>query len=377
MKQVVIFCEVIDNFGDIGVVYRLARNLDENYFNVIVVTNDLVKLATINHGASSKKNFQIVENITYISASVLYKYQNMISRTDVVIEAFGCKISGDILEYFQQEVLIINIEYLNTEKWACDLHLNKSFTPIGQKYFFMPSLYKESGGVLFDALNVKKGSCWKLENILKKYGVSLKPSQLKAKKYGEKPLKKILIFSYFQEFSEFYKTLKYDINSEYILILCGEKTQKSIKDLGVEQGNDENVFSIFMPVMSQLDFDALVSQVDLNFIRGEDSFVRAVIAGKPFLWQAYKQEDNYQIEKIKSLLAIISNFMDSDVFEKYSQLLIKFNLNKGEGILRDEYQWFIENLSEIEKSFKFFSEYVVKNCNLVYNLISFITSKQI
>jgi len=377
MKQITIFCDVIDNFGDIGVVYRLARNLDANYYNVVVVCNDLLKLATINHGASSKRGFQIVENITYIAASWVGKYQNILSRTHFVIESFGCKIAQETLECFKDDVVIINLEYLNTEKWASDLHLNKSYSPVGEKYYFMPSFYKESGGVLFDSKEIRKGSCWKLENIMKKYGIGIKAVQIKARSEGEKPLKKCVIFSYGLEFEHFYKVLKNDMNNDYILILCGEKTQKSFKELGVKSGNDQNVFTVFMPVMSQLEFDSFVSQVDLNFVRGEDSFVRAVVAGKPFLWQAYKQEEEYHLEKVRAFLEILSPFMPQEFYERYSAILLGYNASIGESISFDEYSWFVENLENLEKYFKKFSEHIVKNCNLVYNLMSFISSKQI
>jgi len=303
----------------------------------------------------------------------------MLSRTHVVLEAFGCKIAPSILQSFQNDIIIINIEYLNTEKWAVDLHLISSYTPVGEKYFFMPSLYKESGGVLFDSLDVKTRSCWKFENILKKYGVLSKGDIEKPKKgeVPEKLLKKIVVFSYSQEFSEFYQVLKNDKESNYLLILCGEKTQKSYKEIGISHGKDENVVSLFMPVMSQLEFDALVSQVDLNFVRGEDSFVRAAISGKPFLWQAYKQDESYHIEKVKAFLEVLSPYIERELFQRYSNILTQYNMNRGESIIYEEYEWLVDNLEVLEKSFKKFAEYIVKNCNLVYNLISFITLKQI
>ena len=46
-----------------------------------------------------------------------------------------------------------------------------------------------------------------------------------------------------------------------------------------------------LPYLSQVDYDHLLWACDLNFVRGEDSVVRALWAGKPFVWQIYPQDD--------------------------------------------------------------------------------------
>lgn len=61
-----------------------------------------------------------------------------------------------------------------------------------------------------------------------------------------------------------------------------------------------------LPFLSQADYDQLLHSCDLNFVRGEDSWVRAIWAGKPFIWQPYIQTENTHLEKIKR---IFSNFL--------------------------------------------------------------------
>jgi uncharacterized repeat protein (TIGR03837 family) len=54
--------------------------------------------------------------------------------------------------------------------------------------------------------------------------------------------------------------------------------------------------------LAQPDFDALLGACDLNIVRGEDSFVRAHWAGRPFIWQIYVQDDGAQHEKLAAWL---------------------------------------------------------------------------
>ena len=50
--------------------------------------------------------------------------------------------------------------------------------------------------------------------------------------------------------------------------------------------------------MPQNQFDALLHLVDGAIIRGEDSFVRAQLAGKPFLWHIYPQDEMAHLDKL-------------------------------------------------------------------------------
>jgi len=53
-----------------------------------------------------------------------------------------------------------------------------------------------------------------------------------------------------------------------------------------------------IPFVAQSEFDELLAQYDVLFVRGEDSFVRAQLAGKPFIWQIYPTEDNAHTENL-------------------------------------------------------------------------------
>ena len=57
-----------------------------------------------------------------------------------------------------------------------------------------------------------------------------------------------------------------------------------------------------MPFVAQDDYDRLLWSCDLNFVRGEDSFVRAQWAAKPMIWQIYPQSDNAHRAKLDAFL---------------------------------------------------------------------------
>jgi uncharacterized repeat protein (TIGR03837 family) len=57
-----------------------------------------------------------------------------------------------------------------------------------------------------------------------------------------------------------------------------------------------------MQPLPQREFDHLLWACDLNFVRGEDSLVRALWAGQPFVWQIYPQHDNAHHAKLDAFL---------------------------------------------------------------------------
>jgi len=61
----------------------------------------------------------------------------------------------------------------------------------------------------------------------------------------------------------------------------------------------------YLPPISQERFDQYLQANDLNFVRGEDSLVRAIWSGKPWIWQIYPQSDFAHVKKLNSLLDLL------------------------------------------------------------------------
>ena len=72
------------------------------------------------------------------------------------------------------------------------------------------------------------------------------------------------------------------------------------------QGEFGNLSLVFLPALSQLDFDHLLWSCDLNLVRGEDSLVRALWANQPFVWQVYPQGDNAHHAKLDAVMHALS-----------------------------------------------------------------------
>jgi uncharacterized repeat protein (TIGR03837 family) len=58
-----------------------------------------------------------------------------------------------------------------------------------------------------------------------------------------------------------------------------------------------------LPFVPQPDYDRLLWACDINFVRGEDSFVRAQWAARPFVWHIYPQADDAHLPKLDAALA--------------------------------------------------------------------------
>ncbi len=59
-----------------------------------------------------------------------------------------------------------------------------------------------------------------------------------------------------------------------------------------------------LPFVEQARYDELLWACDINFVRGEDSFVRAQWAAKPLIWQIYPQHDGVHMQKLRAFMAI-------------------------------------------------------------------------
>jgi uncharacterized repeat protein (TIGR03837 family) len=61
-----------------------------------------------------------------------------------------------------------------------------------------------------------------------------------------------------------------------------------------------------VPFVRQEHFDEMLWACDLNFVRGEDSFVRAQWAARPLVWHIYPQDDDAHRDKLDAWLALFS-----------------------------------------------------------------------
>ena len=378
IKNIDIFCEVIDNFGDAGVVFRLAKELKtyNNNFNVRIFINRLSELEKINKKIDILSKTQVVDEITYI----LKENSNLFSPAELIIEAFGCEIPKNYYDKIDKS-LIINLEYLTAEKWALDFHLKESLTgnPNIKKFFYMPGFDEKSGGLILDEKFLQKiDKKNKIDrfSIINKYIESFDKNAT----FG-------ILFSYESDYCNLIKYLA-EKDSKTILAVMGEKSVYSInyalKKLNLIPINNcikyKNLTIKYIDFMEQSEFDDLLWCCDFAFVRGEESIVRAAIAGIPFIWHIYCQDEYAHMDKLNAFLEKFSEFSESKkIIEKYCNLVYNYNyrnINSLELEKIPDYRVFFEHLDEIRNCSNSFSRYLREKCSLIDKLFLFLNNEK-
>ena len=382
VNSIDIFCEIIDNFGDIGVVYRISKELKKIFQNVRIriVLNRLEEFKAINKKVKDT-DYQEIDGLICVTEKYVKENIETFGVSDVFIEAFGCNVPEEYVKQAKENSkLWINLEYLSGEKWIEDFHLCESLidSKTLKKIFFMPGFSEKSGGVIIDSgfLERMKFGKENRDEVFKKY---FKDFDLKDKFIGT-------VFSYEKNFENLLETLK-NYEKETVLLLMGEKTQKSFseilkKNLTEDYGNIVKygkITMIYSDFFSQEEYEEIISASDFNFTRGEDSFVRGIILGKPFMWHIYLQEEKAHMDKIK---AFTERFKESvevseeekNIIESYCNFLEDYNdrdknsLEKG----KEDFRIFFEKFEEIDRICEKYSKFLLEKCNLVKKLYKYI-----
>lgn len=317
-----IFCNIIDNFGDIGVCWRLARQLAAEYqLSVSLFVDDLHSFAILAPQIQPELPLQPLGQITVHH----WQAQSCFDQPyDLIIEGFGCRLSDQLMRQMQaqaiagQPPLWINLEYMSAESWVTDCHGMVSVHPATglRQIFWFPSTTPRSGGLIREHNLLAKRDQFQQSHHLQvefwnKLGV---PDAMQFSR-------KISLFSYENAaIADLLTALAQDSTPSLLLV----PNSKSIPDIEgwlqqqaaytqqirqPLQVNDriqsQNLTIVVLPFLSHHRYDQLLWACDLNFIRGEDSCVRAQWAGKPFIWHIYPQDDHAHLTKLQAWLAQI------------------------------------------------------------------------
>ncbi len=366
-KSIDIFCEVIDNFGDVAVLTRLARQLAKAEANVRIFVSRTKELLILNEDLSDE-DMQCHEKICYMTYHHLEKNIDNIEPAEIIIEGFACFINEKYLEKAKQKSkLLINLEYLTSEDFAFDCHGLES--PLGdcqlKKYFYIPGFSEKLGGVIVDEESLKlrcdSSECDVCGNDFK-----------------------MLIFSYEKNYDKLFEKLMRLENSIYVKFLS-EKVLANYANIYMKKEYKKQVQAVYIDSMSQKHYQDEVMCTDFKIVRGEDSFVHAVIVGKPFIWHAYFQEDGVHLKKIEGFFKRYREYFDKNHKDVYNnevdileKLFLDFNDRKENSHLepaKENYDDFFYHYETIATMSKLFAEHVKKDCNLVDKLCVFIENK--
>ncbi|EJO30074.1 elongation factor P maturation arginine rhamnosyltransferase EarP [Achromobacter marplatensis] len=298
--QADIFCRVVDNYGDIGVCWRLARRLSQGRgWDIRLWVDDLASFARIQPGIeplAARQQLGGVDIVHWSDAPA-----PALTARDVVIEAFACDPPPAFVDSMRRvHPVWINLEYLSAEAWVESCHGLPSQRPDGLvKHFFFPGFTPATGGLLrepgLDAeRDALQASMDQQNAFLRSLGVD--EALLLRRRDGART---VSLFCY--------PTAPVDAlvqalaaNAQPSVLLVPEGVAPGLEAACAAPG-----FPLLarLPFVAQPDFDRLLWCADLNFVRGEDSFIRAAWAARPLVWQIYPQEENIHLEKLESWLA--------------------------------------------------------------------------
>ncbi len=313
-----IFCHVIDNYGDVGVCWRLARQLNSEFaIAVRLLVDDLNALQKICPEIDHHLAIQSVQNIQILHW--VTPFPELIPA-DVVIEAFGCELPANYVAAMAEKMKgktgkrWINLEYLSAEPWVEGCHKLPSphpYLPL-TKYFFFPGFTAATGGLiretdLFaqrDALQSDRTTLWRElaipDAIPNETIVSLFC-------YQHAPVKYLL-----EAWSASLSPVRCLLPQGVVVAQVAEWAEKSHLAIGehIQRGN---LTIQVIPFLSQENYDRLLWACDCNFVRGEDSFVRAQWAARPMVWQIYPQQENVHLSKLQAFLDLYCLGLVNDV----------------------------------------------------------------
>ncbi len=305
-----IFCSVVDNFGDIGICWRLARQLAaEHGQEVRLWVDDLASFRRIAPAIEPAAERQHCGGIEVRHWSTPFPPVAPEAVGEVVVEALACTLPEPFVAAMaarRPAPLWLNLEYLSAEAWVAGCHGLPSPHPRLPltKYFFFPGFVAGTGGLLRERELLSQRRAFQRDAAAVAAfwdSVGLPPpaaDELRLSLFG------------------------YGCAGLGALVERWAGSERPVTVVVPEGGLANQVAALFgageagagahfvrgmlrlhvLPFLEQERFDRLLWACDLNFVRGEDSFVRAQWAGRPLVWQIYRQQEGAHWPKLEAFL---------------------------------------------------------------------------
>jgi uncharacterized repeat protein (TIGR03837 family) len=316
-RQWDIFCKVIDNFGDIGVSWRLSADLAARGQTVRLWVDDASALrwmAPLGAPGVTVLPWRQAEDADALAALL------QANPGEVLVEAFGCDIPPQFLSAWLAAPLPgqtspvsgrcwLNLEYLSAEAYVARSHALPSPVQHGpaagcSKWFFYPGFTPQTGGLMREpdliermtAFEANEAGSW-LQSLGLQVGApgSVSPLRVSMLCYEPPALGALL-----RQWSA-----RGLAGRPVELLVTPGRSAEAVKAAMAEANcplDSPGLRTTCLPWLSQQDYDKLLWACDMNFVRGEDSVLRALWTGKPFVWQIYPQQDDVHLLKLTAFL---------------------------------------------------------------------------
>lgn len=375
-ESVVIFCKVVDNYGDIGICWRLARQCrQERGLDVTLWVDDLGSFGRICPEVDPYSPLQQVQGVKVVHWRGQEGRFEPAEVADIVIEFFGVDIPPGYAEAMakrEPRPVWINYEGLSAEEWVEGCHRLPSMHPRLPitKYFFFPGFTDKTGGLLHEA-NLDEdrrrfqGDPAAMAAFLGRFGVTA----------AEMDTLKVSLFCYpHAPVAELLGVWEGGGTAVTCLVPEGVARDAVQAFLGKEacagaSGTCGALTLRVLPFVPQPDYDRLLWACDLNMVRGEDSWVRAQWAARPFIWHIYPQDENLHHKKLRAFLQRYAAGIDS---------LVRFSLGwngaAGELDWADAWTALKDDMPNIAHRAAHWERQVLENGDLVSRLLAFAAS---
>lgn len=347
-----IFCKVIDNHGDIGVCWRLAADL--------AARGQVVRLWVDEPGALAWMAPQGAQGVE------VHPWQDGTQWPppgDVLIEAFGCDPAPAFVTAYARawgdSARWINLEYLSAEPFVERVHGLPSPVAHGPgagltKHFFYPGFTPRTGGLLRESGLAQRQAAFDARAWALRHGVA------------DTGARRVSLFCY--EPAALDALLQQLAQGEVptqLLVTSGRAASAVRAAVATHPAlaASDKLTLHWLPLMTQTDFDELLWSCDFNFVRGEDSLVRALWAGKPFAWHIYPQQDDAHHVKLDAFLRRLDPPAD------WSRFMCVWNgLDAGALPLLDAAAW--------QGAARSFAAQLLAQDDLVTQLLRFVAKKR-
>jgi len=368
-----VFCKVVDNFGDIGVCWRFARQLAAEYeVPVRLWVDDLVTFHRINATIDTALDIQASYGVEIRRWPDPFP---MIEPAEVVVEAFGCEVPESFqvaMSAKRNKPVWINLEYLSAESWVNDCHRLPSPHPRLPltKYYFFPGFAPTTGGLLREKdLLVRRDMFREDSDAVNAFWQSL---GLPPRRDGEV---RISLFCYENlAIADLFSAWTHGTEPIYCLVPDGVAAtaakffftpSESISSAEYRRGS---LTVRILPFVDQPDYDRLLWACDCNFVRGEDSFVRAQWAAMPFIWHIYPQKENAHWIKLNAFIDQYCSRLTPDAAAGLRTFWRAWNSGRGAG---QAWPAFWRHRAELRLQGDKWAEGLVAQGDLTGNLVQF------
>jgi len=311
-----VFCKVVDNYGDAAVCWRLAQQIAAGHgMPVRLWIDNLAVLHALCPDIVVESPRQIVAGVEVCHWTQSASFG---APADIAVDGFGGGLPDPYAEAMARRSppsLWITLEYLSAEPWVAGHHGLPSRHPrlALERYFFFPGFFPGTGG-----LPRERGLEARRDEFQR-------DPALKARFWNDlgfaPPVQQATVASVFAyanpAVAEILDAWASSTRPVVAAVPSGPARAPVGAFFGVKDPGDGTVLRRgnlevrLLPFLPQQRYDELLWACDWNFVRGEDSFVRAQLAARPLVWHIYPQEARAHWVKLDAFLDVYCADLES------------------------------------------------------------------